>query len=326
MLECNVCHGKIFGSAKFCPQCGDPVTADDRPVSDVSETQAAVVEISFGKSSSPNYSRAIDICSRIPTYRATSESGGRNAVTLPITEVELLINLYDLVGGWKSSRMLINGQPAGKSALVYKGAGCFRECQLSHNPEQYCFGEREYEFNIWGCKRLGMPLTDWGGGWLDYGSFDSAGVWHLQKDRILHDLELAMREYDLCPWLNRKRVLETLAGLPNSIDPRKDARWEYRTEYRDVNGDYRHVAVGIRPVLRQASTYVVGSFRPEWKPTESHGSEGSSTDHVSVPTPESVGGSSGQQSETGARSSCLGTLLVLALALVVVVTVFVALV
>lgn len=64
-----------------------------------------------------------------------------------------------------------------------------------------CFGEHEHEANIWGCKRLGMPLTRWGGGWLEYGWFDKNGVWHFDKARIRHELEVRIHENRLCPVL-----------------------------------------------------------------------------------------------------------------------------
>ena len=58
-------------------------------------------------------------------------------------------------------------------------------------------GEKEFEANIWGCKRLNMPVNEWGGGWLDYGSFDKSGVWHFDKDRIRHELAISLKENEL---------------------------------------------------------------------------------------------------------------------------------
>jgi len=268
------------------------------------------VEISFGRSSSANYERAVDISKKIPTYQQEGEGSSiTHKVTLPITEVELLINLYELVGSWKSSRMLINGQSATKSALVYKGVGCYHERQKAYNKDQYCFGERPYEFNIWGCKRLGMPVTEWGGGWLDHGAFDRQGVWHFDKERIRHELELEIREHELCPVLNRKRIMETLAQLPDSINPKTDKNWEYRTSYQEINGEYKEVAVGIRPVLKQANAYVIGSFRPEWK-GEELSSSGASQAEVRITTNDLPRVATAEQRKLPRKSSsCLGTLL-----------------
>jgi len=175
--------------------------------------------------------------------------------------------LFDLVGSWKSSQMLINGHSATKKDLTYYGVGCYRNRQKAYKPEQFCFGEKEYEANIWGCKKLNMPINEWGGGWLDYGEFDKSGTWHFDKNRIKHELELKIKESELCPVLDRKRILETLDRLPSRIDPKIDKNWRYRTSYEEVSGDYKEVAVGIKPVLKKINRYIIGSYKPSWEIT-----------------------------------------------------------
>jgi len=275
MLVCDKCGAGIIEGAKFCPQCGDPVTEADKVTVPVAESQVANVKITFGQSSSGDFTKAVDICKNIPSYSVSGEGNQiRHKINLPITEVELIVNLFELVGSWKSSQMLINGHAATKKDLTYYGVGCYRNRQKAYKPEQFCFGEKEYEANIWGCKRLNMPITQWGGGWLDYGEFDKSGTWYFDKERIKHELELTLKENELCPVLDRKRVLETLDKLPASIDPKTDKNWQYRTSYEEVKGDYKEVAVGIKPIIKKASRYVIGEFKPSWESQESDYSAG----------------------------------------------------
>ncbi len=266
MLQCDKCSGQILEGSIYCPHCGDPVTEGDQPIVGISQTSVLQVEITFGRSSSANYDRAIQICRNIPNYSEVGEGSSIiHSVTLPITEVDLLIKLYELVGSWKSSRMLINGQQETKSALVYHGVGCYRNRQRAYNKEQYCYGEKSNDFNIWGCVRLQMPINEWGAGWLDFGSMDKNGVWHFDKDRIRHNLELQIHGNELCPVMDKQRIFETLEHLPDCIDPKSDSRWAYRTEYQEIKGEYKEVAVGIKPVMSKASAYIMGDYKPDWK-------------------------------------------------------------
>lgn len=266
MLACDKCGAAITEGSKFCPQCGDPVTEKDKMMKPSTKNQIAMVKISFGKSSSPNYQQAIDICKNIPTYSVEGEGKQiSHSIELPITEVELLINLYELVGNWKSSKMLINGQRKTKKSLTYYGVGCYRKRQKAYNPKQYCFGENNFDANIWGCKRLKMPIYEWGGGWLSYGEFDKSGIWHFDKDRIEHDLELAIKENELCPILNRNRILKTLQNLPNKINPKNNEIWEFKTSYEEIDGDYKEVAVGIKPKIEKIDKFVSGDFKPNFE-------------------------------------------------------------
>jgi RNA polymerase subunit RPABC4/transcription elongation factor Spt4 len=273
MLACDKCGAGINEGSKFCPQCGDPVTEADRVTALVTDSQIANVEITFGQSSSPNFTKAVEICQNIPSYSFEGEGKlSKHKITLPITEVDLIVNLFDLVGSWKSSQMLINGHTATKKDLTYYGVGCYRSRQKAYKPQQFCFGEKEYEANIWGCKRLNMPINEWGGGWLDYGKFDKSGVWHFDKDRIKHELELALKENELCPVLDRRKVLETLEKLPETINPKADKNWQYRTSYEEVKGDYKEVAVGVKPVIKKINRYVIGSYKPSWEVSDSEDS------------------------------------------------------
>lgn len=269
MLVCDKCNAGIGEGSKFCPQCGDPVTEEDRVSALVVEQQVANVEITFGQSTSSNFNKAVDICEKIPSYSVDGE--GKHAIhkiSLPITEAELITNLFDLVGSWKSSKMLINGHNATKKDLTYYGVGCYRSRQKAYQPEQFCFGEREHEANIWGCKRLNMPINEWGVGWLNHGRFDESGVWYFDKDRIKHELEIAIKEIELCPLINRKRIFETLDKLPASINPKTDSNWDYRTSYEEVNGEYKEVAVGVKPVIKKINRYIIGDFKPTWESAE----------------------------------------------------------
>lgn len=266
MLICDKCNASANEGSNFCPQCGNSITENNRVVIPATQSQVANVDISFGESSSANFNKAVEICKRIPSYSVSGEGKqSQHKITLPITEVDLVINIFDLVGSWKSSKMLINGHTATKKDLTYYGVGCYRNRQKAYKLEQFCFGESEYELNIWGCKRLNMPINEYGGRWLDYGEFDKSGVWHFDKARIKHELELELKENELCPVLNKKRVLETLDKLPNSINPKNDSNWSYRTNYEEVDGNYKEVAVGIKPVIKKINRYVIGDFKPDWK-------------------------------------------------------------
>jgi hypothetical protein len=273
MLICDKCKASISSGSQFCAQCGDPVTKADKVSNALSASEIATVQITFGISTSASYSKAIAICEKLPSYETFGEGKQiQHKITLPLTEVELISNIYDLVGGWKSSSMLINGQIATKKDLTYYGVGCYRNRQKAFKPEAFCYGERQYEANIWGCKKLGMPIYEWGGGWLDYGQFDTNGVWYFDKPRIRHELEVALKENEFCPVISRARVLETLDKLPDAIDPKTDKNWKYRTSYEEVKGSYKEVAVGIQPILKKVNRYIVGGFKPEWEEDTEHSS------------------------------------------------------
>lgn len=269
MLICDKCKASISTGAKFCGECGDPVTEADQPRSALAVLGAKSAQITFGTSTSPSFEKAMLLCSKVPTYTTSGEGKSlQHSITLPLTEIDLITNVFDLVGSWKSSRMTIDGVPATKKDLTYGCLGCYKNRQRSYKPENYCYGESAYEANIWGCKRLGMPINEWGGGWLEYGAFDSSGIWHFDKKRIWHDLQIGISQNENCPAFDKVQVLETLDRLPETIDPKTDANWNYKTNYEETNGEYKEVAVGIRPVLSKVNRYVLNSHKPVWESSE----------------------------------------------------------
>ena len=105
MLVCDKCGAGINEGSKFCPQCGDPVTEADRVSVPVTESRVATVEILFGRSSSPNHAKAVEICKNIPSYSVAGEGNQtEHKISLAITEVDLIINLFELVGSWNSHK------------------------------------------------------------------------------------------------------------------------------------------------------------------------------------------------------------------------------
>lgn len=221
--------------------------------------------IEFYFSGSGNYELAVQKATQHHSYQETTlERTLRHHVTFSLVEVEAIIDLWDLVKGWSSSRLYINGERATKRDLVYKGLGCYSQQKNSDDPIAYCYGDSHWKYNIWGCWQLGMSLAS-PHKWIDYGVFDSYGAWHLDKARIKHELLGAMRNYEVCPAFNKSQVLHTLEVFPDSINPKKDKLWEYVTSHRDIDGRYREVATGIRPVLKRSNYYIINKYSPSWQ-------------------------------------------------------------
>lgn len=269
MLICDKCGYHLIESNNYCPQCGDPVDEMDIREDHI-VTGDSLARLSFGYSTSVHYGRAVSICENIPTYR--TEGDGRqimHVVDLSLNDVELIANLYDIVGSWKSSSLIVKGQSIGKRQLSYYGLGCFRSRLKSVDKDGHCFGMHQFERNIWGCKKLELPISEWGGGWLDHGQFDGSGAWVFDKDLIKKDIESRSGECELCPIFNKSLIMETVDRLPLKIQPKTDSNWEYASKYRSLDdGGYEMVAVGVKPILSKASEYVLYEHKPAWNDRE----------------------------------------------------------
>src|SRR5690606_10408054 len=123
------------------------------------------------------------------------------------------------------------------------------------------------------------------------------------KARIQHELEIKLNENELCPVLDRRRVLETLEKLPDTINPKTDKNWKYRTSYEEVRGEYKEVAVGIRPVFNKIERYVVGSYKPYWEPVDaSHASHTVSLETSTSDPRKAKAGKPDKRKSTGAST------------------------
>jgi hypothetical protein len=229
-----------------------------------SPTAAARVRIYFAYSQSLGYREAMDLCHGLPSFTSTGEGDEVvHSIDLPITDIAVLMRLSELVGGWKSFRITIDGGEARRDDLIRLGGECYSKRQASEDPEQYCFGNKRLEYNLWGCRRLDMPIDEAGHGWMAYGSLDAEGVWHFDKPRISQALESAMAGCRLCPVYDSARVQKTLEELPQTVDPRRDEHWQYRSGARTQDGGGPRAA-GIAPVAARIADYVVAGYRPKW--------------------------------------------------------------
>lgn len=318
MLVCDKCGEHVPDGANFCPRCADPVTEADMVTGELRRQTGTAIVIQFGRSSSGRFADAVALAQRLPTYDELE--GGFHQVTLNGEDVALARSLWELVGNWKTSRMTLNGERATKKDLTYGALGCFQKRQQAFKPSEYCFGENEYEQNMWGCHRLAMPLNAWGTSWLCWGKYDSEGRWHWDRKRISHELEKGLHENRFCPALDPAACRAVLNGLPDRIHPPSSKGWNFVKEWQGN----REVAVGVTPTLATAKRLAAKTGEPAWRQNESLARATSKLDRFDDYVSVNI---ATENSSKHAESGCLGaSLLLIALPVALVVTATVALV
>ncbi|MDK2920060.1 MAG: hypothetical protein PWQ37_2793 [Candidatus Petromonas sp.] len=188
--------------------------------------------VSFGKSTSPNYSKAVYMAKMAPKYlydEVDSKPIHQAFFSADPNEYLAFIALYELVKDWKSSFVIINGNIVDRK-IIGKLNYCYGDKCRSGNP-RFCYGASDFTDNPFGCHRAQMHAYN--DPWYSYGQIDNNGIFHVNKEIIKHEFIERVKPYRMCPSLNLDDILSNIEKLPNTINPRTDKNWQYRTYLRN---------------------------------------------------------------------------------------------
>lgn len=195
------------------------------------------VEIKFPLRQRGPLRQAALLAARQPGYRPEAagnggpEAGARAAVELELPE------------GWREFEVLmelLRSEPAAEYATdgvavsgeeLYSGLRCFLRKQRSGTAaKDWCTPRKLEGRQLFSCRQIRVydnehPTKN---SWYAFGEMGEDGVFSVDKegitDRVLSDLGPCAR----CPILDLDSVAETIARLPEEIDPNRDEGWGYR--------------------------------------------------------------------------------------------------
>lgn len=183
------------------------------------------ISISFGRSTSSNYDKAVYLAKQSSNYFEDGE--GKNIIhqatfTSSANDYLNFIKLYELVGSWKSSFVFINGEISDRK-IIGKLNYCYGDKCRSGN-DKFCYGASEFTTNPFGCHRL--QVSEHNNPWWSFGMLDTKGIWHVDKDAILNRINQYYVPYKNCPSFSYEKIMFNLNNLPNTINPKKDSNWD----------------------------------------------------------------------------------------------------
>lgn len=174
------------------------------------------VSVSFGKSSSDNYQRAVALAKKAPQYHEQTDNGKilhQAIYSAEPKEYLAFIMLYELVANWKSSFVFINGQMIDRK-IIGKLNYCYGDKCRSGNPK-FCYGASYMTENPFGCHRLQISACN--NPWWEY--FRKSGFkWVLDKQSIKQKIDACTNTYSICPCFNYDNIIKELNKLPNTLN------------------------------------------------------------------------------------------------------------
>jgi hypothetical protein len=175
---------------------------------------AAVFELRFRNSSSCYYRDAIRLAKALPHHEEITEARRTEHICrfgTSASELAALLELWDLVRGWRSTRLLINGlavRPRQRWAML-QILECAGQAARFTPPQRYCCSAPMKESGAWPgrphfpCRHLVLR----GFGYL----LDERVEWHEAERRVVQLQALLLeRGVALCPFLNLFPFLRAL--------------------------------------------------------------------------------------------------------------------
>lgn len=173
------------------------------------------ISISFGKSTSDNYLKALSLAKAAPQYLEQTDEGKilhQAIYSSKPKEYLAFIMLYELVCSWKSSFVMINGQLIDRK-IIGQLNYCYGDRCRSGNLK-FCFGASYMTDNPFGCHRLQISACNnpW---WSFYRQVGRK--WILDKDSIIQKINSYANIYCLCPAFNYNNIIKELNKLPSAL-------------------------------------------------------------------------------------------------------------
>lgn len=173
------------------------------------------IGISFSKSSSENFQRAIFLAKDANRYVEDDYAGKKiyQAFFSPRVEDYLkFTRLYDLIGQWKSVAVTINGELIDRKII-----GGINYCygdKCRNGREDFCYGASYMTANPFGCHRLQMSACNHP--WWSFVAFNGK-EYIVDKHAIRERAEQYSTAYRICPSFNYEKIMFIIDTLPNKM-------------------------------------------------------------------------------------------------------------
>jgi hypothetical protein len=217
----------------------------------MTSTTSFSLTISFRKSASRNYGRALEIASKLRNFKPISSPGASNSIVVSAEEfreeIDRLEDLMVMIKSWRGTEYLLDGTsvPYYRLESIRAIFRCSSIRSRTSSSDRHC--RRSEKDEEWGCRFLdgvqpGIPAEPWmslqGRCWFSFGYFETPRVWVIEKERIKDALrrEAESKKLSLCAHYSFDRALEHLAGLPDRIDLDASKEWVVK---REVGSDGR---------------------------------------------------------------------------------------
>ena len=177
------------------------------------------ISISFGKSSSQNYLKAVTLAKSAPKYHEQTDDGHilhQAFYSARPDEYLKFIMLYELVGGWKSSFVMINGELVDRK-VVGKLNYCYGD-KCRSKKKDFCYGASIATSNPFGCHRI--QVSAFNNPWWSFYE-QHGGRYILKKDAILAKINEAHNVFQYCPCFDYIQIIDTLNSLPLTVSSRQ---------------------------------------------------------------------------------------------------------
>jgi len=177
------------------------------------------ISISFGKSTSDNYDKAVALAKMAPQYHEQVDNGKilhQSIYSSNPKEYLAFVMLYELVGSWKSSFVMINGQFIDRK-IVGKLNYCYGDKCRSGNS-RFCYGASYMTENPFGCHRLQISAAN--NPWWSY--YHQVGLkWVLDKNSMKERIDSYARIYCVCPLFDYDKIIFELNRLPEVLSDKQ---------------------------------------------------------------------------------------------------------
>lgn len=199
-------------------------TTSDSVVTTKSDRQTMIngwnISVSFGKSSSQNYLKAVTLAKAAPQYHEQVDDGHILHQAFYSAEPHdylAFVMLYELVGGWKSSFVMINGKLVDRK-IVGQLNYCYGDrCRSQSN--RFCYGASYMTENPFGCHRIQVSACNHP--WWSFYRQEGRNRYVLDRSAILERIDSAKSIYELCPCFDYDAILRELYKLPSPLSERE---------------------------------------------------------------------------------------------------------
>jgi len=227
----------------------------------------AQVVISFGPSTATSFDDAKRLARLCDGYSVTGTGRlERHSVRIVLSPVDpetltRLKRLFQLIAGWKSCSLELQGAPTGRRWSFHAGMedtyNCYQTQRLVQHGDDYCRGKNTPTDDVlrFGC-RLEQPVQrshvfrayDSAPHWCQYGQLsEDSSTFAVDKPAILAALRVGTcgLPCTLCPAFSWERIGAGIGELPDQIDLRTDERFKLKFSTYDSTR-----AIGVEPTAR----------------------------------------------------------------------------